>query len=203
MILRVFGPTLRVVPGLPGRRAGGCPREGSCCRSRRRGRCIARAGQLRGWYVAEDGSAHRVALTDAWAMRFEATAPVRRFYSRKVRGACAGLLRPPDGRTDGRLGGSGRLPPSQTPPGPGSGQVRGDPAGVRAGRLGVPAGRRAGPDRDGKPAVAGRVPASAPWPARADELCGVRLFPAVDVAVVQVKAARRGVACAVGVGVRC
>jgi len=29
----------------------------------------------------------------------------------------------------------------------GSGQVRGDPAGVRAGRLGVPAGRRAGPDR--------------------------------------------------------
>ena len=37
MILRVFGPTLRVVPGLPGRRAGGCPREGTpaarpaCC----------------------------------------------------------------------------------------------------------------------------------------------------------------------------
>ncbi len=29
----------------------------------------------------------------------------------------------------------------------GSGQVRGDPAGVRAGRLGVPAGQRAGPDR--------------------------------------------------------
>ena len=41
-------------------------------------------------------------------------------------------------------------------------------AGVRAGRLGVPAGWRAGPDRDGELAVAGRVPASAPWPARAD-----------------------------------
>ena len=35
-------------------------------------------------YVAEDGSAHRVALADAWAVRFEATAPVRRFYSRKA-----------------------------------------------------------------------------------------------------------------------
>ena len=35
-------------------------------------------------YVAEDGSARRVALTDAWAVRFEATAPVRRFYSRKA-----------------------------------------------------------------------------------------------------------------------
>jgi len=35
-------------------------------------------------YVAEDGSAHRVALTDAWAVRFEATAPVRRFCSRKA-----------------------------------------------------------------------------------------------------------------------
>jgi hypothetical protein len=35
-------------------------------------------------YVAEDASAHRVALTDAWAVRFEATAPVRRFYSRKA-----------------------------------------------------------------------------------------------------------------------
>ena len=32
----------------------------------------------------EVGSAHRVALTDAWAVRFEATAPVRRFYSRKA-----------------------------------------------------------------------------------------------------------------------
>jgi hypothetical protein len=29
----------------------------------------------------------------------------------------------------------------------GSGQVRGDPSGVRAGRLGLQAGRRAGPDR--------------------------------------------------------
>jgi hypothetical protein len=38
-------------------------------------------------YVAEDGSAHRVALTDAWAVRFEATAPVRRFYSRKAQRA--------------------------------------------------------------------------------------------------------------------
>ena len=35
-------------------------------------------------YVVEDGSAHRVALTDARAVRFEATAPVRRFYSRKA-----------------------------------------------------------------------------------------------------------------------
>ena len=35
-------------------------------------------------YVAEDGSAHRVALIDAWPVRFEATAPVRRFYSRKA-----------------------------------------------------------------------------------------------------------------------
>jgi hypothetical protein len=35
-------------------------------------------------YVTEDGSAHRVALTDAWAVRFEAMAPVRRFYPRKA-----------------------------------------------------------------------------------------------------------------------
>lgn len=30
------------------------------------------------------GAAHRVALMDAWAVRFEAMAPVRRFYSRKA-----------------------------------------------------------------------------------------------------------------------
>jgi hypothetical protein len=41
-------------------------------------------------YVAEDGSAHRVALTDAWAVRFEATAPVWRFYSRKAQGHLPG-----------------------------------------------------------------------------------------------------------------
>ena len=38
-------------------------------------------------YVGEDGSAHRVALTDAWAVRFEATAPVQRFYSRRAQPA--------------------------------------------------------------------------------------------------------------------
>jgi hypothetical protein len=38
-------------------------------------------------YVGEDRSAHRVALTDAWALRFEATAPVRRFFSRKAQPA--------------------------------------------------------------------------------------------------------------------
>lgn len=43
-------------------------------------------------YVAEDGSAHRVALTDAWAVRFEATAPVRRFYSRKAQRNLPGPL---------------------------------------------------------------------------------------------------------------
>ncbi len=74
------------------------------------------------------------------------------------RGARAGLLRPPGGR----LGGSSRLPAGGAPAGEGPGQVRGDAAGVRAGGLGVLAGRRAGPDRDGEPAVAGRVPASAP-----------------------------------------
>jgi hypothetical protein len=44
---------------------------------------------------------------------------------------------------------------------PGPGRVRGDPAGMRPGRLGVPAGRRSGPDRDGEPAVAVGVPAPA------------------------------------------
>ena len=41
-------------------------------------------------YVAEDGSAHRVALIDARAVRFKATAPVRRFYSRTAQRYCPG-----------------------------------------------------------------------------------------------------------------
>jgi hypothetical protein len=41
-------------------------------------------GSFGAGYVAEDGSAHRVALTDARAVRFEATARVRRSYSRKA-----------------------------------------------------------------------------------------------------------------------
>jgi hypothetical protein len=43
-------------------------------------------------YVAEDGSAYRIALIDVRAVRFEATAPVRRFYSRKSPAAHAGSL---------------------------------------------------------------------------------------------------------------
>jgi hypothetical protein len=34
-------------------------------------------------YVAEDGTQHRLLLEDAWAVRFEAMAPVRRFIARK------------------------------------------------------------------------------------------------------------------------
>jgi hypothetical protein len=34
-------------------------------------------------YVAESGVWHRLPLTDVWAVRFEAMAPVRRFMSRK------------------------------------------------------------------------------------------------------------------------
>jgi len=84
MILRVFGPTLRIVPGLPG--AGP---EDVRVRALAAGRAGEDAvslvpGSFEVGYVAEDGSAHRVALADAWAVRFEATAPVRRFYSRKA-----------------------------------------------------------------------------------------------------------------------
>jgi hypothetical protein len=35
-------------------------------------------------YVAEDGLAYRVELTDVWPVQFEAMASVRRFGSRKV-----------------------------------------------------------------------------------------------------------------------
>ncbi|MFJ8580047.1 TnsA-like heteromeric transposase endonuclease subunit [Micromonospora sp. NPDC093277] len=34
-------------------------------------------------YVAEDGTQHRLPLTAVWTVRFEATAPVRRFTARK------------------------------------------------------------------------------------------------------------------------
>jgi hypothetical protein len=34
-------------------------------------------------YVAENGTRHRVALADAWAVRFKAGAPTRRFNLRK------------------------------------------------------------------------------------------------------------------------
>ncbi len=43
-------------------------------------------------YVAEDGTWHRVSLVDAWAVRFEAMAPARRFPSRKGAAASAGPL---------------------------------------------------------------------------------------------------------------
>src|SRR5262249_11300631 len=74
MILRVFGPTLRVVPGLP----GAMP-EDDRVRARAAGRADEDAlslvpGSFEVGYVAEDGSAHRAALTDARAGRFEATA---------------------------------------------------------------------------------------------------------------------------------
>lgn len=97
MILRVFGPTLRVVPGLPGRRAGGCPREGSCCRSRRRGRCIARAGisvaAFEVGYVCGDGAEHRVPLAGVLAVSFEQGLPVHRFASQQGRRHLSGLWR--------------------------------------------------------------------------------------------------------------
>ena len=84
MILRVFGPTLRVVPIC----LGAVP-EDVRVKALAAGRTDEDAvslvpGSFEVGYVAEDGSAHRVALTDAWAVRFEATAPVRRFYSRKA-----------------------------------------------------------------------------------------------------------------------
>src|SRR5690349_11315473 len=75
MILRVFGPALRAGPvGL-----GAVPED-----VRVRALAAARAdedavslvpGSFDVGYVAENGSAHRVALTDARAVRFEATAP--------------------------------------------------------------------------------------------------------------------------------
>ncbi len=34
-------------------------------------------------YVTEDGTQHRVPLADAWAVRFEAAVPARRFNARK------------------------------------------------------------------------------------------------------------------------
>ena len=51
-------------------------------------------------YVAEDGSAHRVALTDAWAVRFEATAPVRRGDARCLQRADHSAPRPHPARPD-------------------------------------------------------------------------------------------------------
>jgi hypothetical protein len=49
-------------------------------------RDTAADGRLDGFevgYVAEDGTQHRLPLTDVWAVRFEVMAPVRRFASRK------------------------------------------------------------------------------------------------------------------------
>src|SRR6266508_1346361 len=43
-------------------------------------------------YVAEDGTQYRLPLLDVWAVRFEVTAPVRRFGLRKGPAASAGAL---------------------------------------------------------------------------------------------------------------
>src|SRR5262245_9826154 len=42
-------------------------------------------------YVAEDGSQHRLPLADAWAVRFEAVAPARRYRARKGQRHLPGL----------------------------------------------------------------------------------------------------------------
>ena len=65
-------------------------------------------------------------------------------------------------RRSGWLGGGGRLPAGGAPQAAGRGEVRGDGAGLRAGRVGVSAARCGGCARDREPAVAGRLPASPP-----------------------------------------
>jgi hypothetical protein len=42
-------------------------------------------------YVTEDGAQHQVLLEDAWAVRFEAVAPARRFHARKGQRHLPGL----------------------------------------------------------------------------------------------------------------